>query len=472
MPDFLYHSRRLLLSYAIEGLLRFMCWHKKRRRSAGQISAGASLAKPIPEHPQTPEDFRPLENACFQNPYRFYAMLREQYPVYRLQNGIYCLSRYDDIAFVCRNTELFSSTHQGAIVGLKPHQSVIEEGRKHDRLAALGLTPSDVLAVADQPQHSNDRKVGHKGLNSRFVKSLEPEIETQCRLLMDKFVDSGEVEFMQQVGWRLPMQIIIKLLGFPAEDYDKIKYWCMHTISTQSGVASSVDVVKSRAEILVFIRYCWQQLAIAKKHPRDDLCGVFVNAVLDPSNAMTDQQAVSSVFQMLVAGSDSSATSMGNALKLLIENPEVEAEIRADISKLDNFIEEVFRLEAAFQGHFRWTKTDTVLQGVELPAGSRIFLMWAAANRDELVFENPDKVDLNRTNGKRHLTFGHGIHACIGRELARSEIRIVLRAFLLRTKNMTISGDAPFVASMFAHTLQKLPVRFDAVVPESQDCAA
>ena len=142
------------------------------------------------------------------------------------------------------------------------------------------------------------------------------------------------------------------------------------------------------------------------------------------------------------------------------------------MTKLDNFIEEVFRLEAAFQGHFRWTKTDTELHGVSLPAGSRIFLMWAAANRDVTMFENPDAIDLNRPNGKKHLTFGHGIHACIGRELARSEIRIVLREFILRTENLKIVGDAPFIASMFAHTLQKLPVRFDVISSASQDCAA
>ncbi|MBQ0758429.1 MAG: cytochrome P450 [Zhongshania sp.] len=472
MPNFLFHGRRLLLSYCIEGLLRFVHWRKRRQVARGLVSPAAVVNRQIPEHPRAPEDFRPLENACFQNPYRFYAMLREQYPVYRLQNGIYCVSRYSDITMVCRDTEVFSSTHQGAIVGLKPHQTILEEGRKQDRLAELGLTPCDVLAVADQPQHSNDRKVGHKGLNSRFVKSLEDDIESLCHQLMDEFIDSGKVEFMQEVGWRLPMMVIIKLLGFPAEDYQKIKYWCMHTISTQSGVASTLEIAKSRAEILVFIRYCWQQLAIAKKHPRDDLCGVFVNAALDPSNPMTDQQVVSSIFQLLVAGSDSSATSMGNALKLLIENPDIEAEIRADMDKLDSFIEEVFRLEAAFQGHFRWTKTDTELHGVALPAGSRVFLMWAAANRDETIFENPDQIDLNRHNGKKHLTFGHGIHACIGRELARSEIRIVLRAFLSRTANLKITGDAPFIASMFAHTLQKLPVSFDVVAVPSQERAA
>ena len=95
--------------------------------------------------------------------------------------------------------------------------------------------------------------------------------------------------------------------------------------------------------------------------------------------------------------------------------------------------------------------------------------MWASGNRDDRVFENPDEINLDRKNGKKHLTFGHGIHACIGRELARSEIRIVLREFLLRTENMRLEGDAPFISSMFARTLVRLPVVFDPVVAEGNE---
>jgi cytochrome P450 len=222
--------------------------------------------------------------------------------------------------------------------------------------------------------------------------------------------------------------------------------------------------MRSQKEVIAFMRYCWAQFLQAQKNPRNDLSRVFVDAAANPNNGMTEQIAVSAIFQLLIAGSDSSATSMGNALKLLIENPEVTEEIRQDIdNKLPAFIEEVFRLESAFQGHFRWTKEDTSLHGVNLPKGSRIFLMWASGNRDESVFPNPNEIDLNRSNGKKHLTFGHGIHACIGRELARSEIRIVLREFLLKTKNLRLNGEAPFLASMFARTLVQLPVAFDLI---------
>lgn len=460
MLESVFHLRRQVLSHGIEGLLRYSSWRLSKKSS----DKATSIEQPLPENPSCPEDFRPLENACFQQPYDFYKMLRNDYPVYQLPNGIYCISRFEDIVAVSRDHDNYSSTHQGAIAGLKPGQSIIKAGEQLEKMGRLGIIPSDVLALSDPPKHSSERKVGHKGLNSRFVKSLEVKVEELCKTMMDEFIDSGKVEFMQEFGWRLPMILIIRLLGFPGKDFEKIKDWCVHGISTQSGISSHAELMRSRAEMMVFVRYCWVQYRIAKKQPRNDLTRIFVDAAGDPDNPMTDQIAVSGILQLLLAGSDSSATSMGNALKMLIENPETAEQIRADIdNKLPAFVEEVFRLEAAFQGHFRWTKNDCELHGVKLPKGSRIFLMWASGNRDERVFDNPDAIDLERKNGKKHLTFGHGIHACIGRELARSEIRIVLRDFLLRTKNLRLDGEAPFLASMFARTLVKLPVAFEPV---------
>ena len=458
MHSFIFHSRRKLISISIEKLLRFSAWQLSRKaRRSPQIEPA-----PLIDNPQTPEDFRPLETACFQYPYDFYTMIRNDYPVYQLPNGIYCISRFEDIVAVSRDHENYSSTHQGIIAGLRKDQDVEAAGAKMEAMAAMGVVPTDVLALSDPPKHTSERKVGHKGLNARFVKSLEAEIEILCSSMMDEFIDKGQVEFMQEFGWRLPMRLIIKLLGFPEQDFEKIKTWCMHGIASQSGISSPGELMRSRAETITFMRYCWDQFLIAKKNPREDLSAVFVGAALDPENPMTEQEAVSAFFQLLIAGSDSSATSMGNALKMLIDNPELAEQIRNDIDgKLPAFVEEVFRLEAAFQGHFRWTKTDCELHGVKLPKGSRIFLMWASGNRDERVFDHPNKIDLERKNGKKHLTFGHGIHACIGRELARSEIRIVLRDFLLRTKNLRLNGEAPFLASMFARTLVSLPVAFD-----------
>lgn len=458
LSNSLYQLRREALSRALVGLIRFQS-RRLAKRSAGEQANKEATA--LPENPKTPEDFRPLENACFQYPYDFYRMLRDDYPVYQLPNGIFCISRYEDIVAVSRDVEGYSSAHQGAVAGLKPGQSIAAVGAQFTKMGQLGITPADVLATSDQPKHTTERKVGHSGLNARFVKSLESEVESLCQSMMDEFIPKGEVEFMQEFGWRLPMVLIIRLLGLPETDFEKIKGWCVHGINSQSGISSGAELATSRAEVIVFTRYCWHKFLHAKRNPPAGLMGVLVQAAADPETDFDDTHAVSTVFQLLIAGSDSSATSMGNALKMLIDNPDVQQEIRDDMDKLPAFVEEVFRLEAAFQGHFRWTKADRELHGIKLPKGSRVFLMWASGNRDDRFWDEPDRLDLSRKNGKKHLTFGHGIHACLGRELARMEIRIVLREFLQRTTNLKINGDAPFIASMFARTLLTLPISFD-----------
>ncbi|WP_161787480.1 cytochrome P450 [Endozoicomonas numazuensis] len=448
-----YHLRRQLLSHTLEGLISL-----KARRTRTDSSSATKDAYEIPKNPVCPEDFRPLENSCFQNPYAFYKMIRDEHPVYQLPNGIYCISRYEDIVKVSRDTDCFSSTHQGSIASLKKGQSIIQEGNKMHSLARLGLVPTDVMAVSDPPEHKTHRKVGHKGLNAHYVKSLEPELKERCQKLMDEILAKGEFDFMHDFAWRFPLSVIIQLLGLPADDYEKIKTWCERILETQSGISNPQSLAKSHIASLRFIRYCWKQFLKLKKQPEQNMTKLFAQFADDPESEFTDRLAISLIFQLLMAGSDSSATSMGNAVKLLIENPDVQQQLRDDPEKITAFVEEVFRLETAFQGHFRWTKKDTEIQGVRLPKESRIFLMWASGNRDERFWDDPDLINLERKNGKKHLTFGHGIHACIGRELARMEIIMAIRMLLERTENLSQAGETPFVASMFAHTLLRLPI--------------
>ncbi|MBD2859407.1 cytochrome P450 [Spongiibacter sp. KMU-158] len=454
----LFQLRREILTEALislSGLQAYAISRKEAKRPRSKPTS-TPIAKPV-----TPEDFRPLEHQCFQNPYAFYKVLRDSHPLYQLENGIYCVSRYEDIVAVSRDVETYSSTHQGVIAGLKKGQDLLAQIKQFDTLSALGIIPADVLATSDQPSHTSERKVGHGMLNARFVKKMEEEVDVLCSQMLDEFLDRGQVEFMAEFGWKLPMLLIVRLLGLPEADFPKIKQWCVHGINSQSGITSSAELIRDRSETLKFLRYCWRKYNAAKKNPQQNFIGMLVAAAADPDTDFDDKRAVSTIFQLLIAGSDSSATSMGNALKMLIENPDIQQQIRADLDLLPAFIEEVFRMESAFQGHFRWVKKDTELHGVTLEKGSRVFLMWASGNRDDRVFPNPDAIDLNRANGKKHLTFGHGIHACLGRELARIEIRIVLQQFLEKTENLEIVGDSPFIASMFARTLVQLPIRFD-----------
>jgi cytochrome P450 len=465
MSGFLFHLRRLTVSYLLEALLRFKAWRALRaeRRNPPE-------KKPAPvDRPQTPEDFRPLEDACFQNPYAFYKMLRDDYPVYKLANGIHCISRYEDIVNVARDTDRFSSKHQGAMLRLQPWQSIAELSDKLDALGDRGVLPSGVLATTDPPEHRRDRKIGQSVLNPKVIKDLEGEVESLTRELMDGFINDGNAEFMHQFAWRLPMRLVIRILGLPKEDLLTVKRGCVSAISLLSGSATRAELLQTAAVSQGFFRYCWRAYLKAKRQPGDHLVARFAAAAADPTNNFSDQHAVSAMHQLLIAGSDSSATTMGNAVKMMLENPQIERQLRDEPERIPAFVEEVLRLDSAFQGHFRWAKTDCELHGVMLPRGSRVFLMWASGNRDERFWDNPDAIDLARENGRKHLTFGHGIHGCLGRELARMEIRTVLRELLARTSKMKIVGDTPFIASMFARTLVQLPIEFSLADHEKRD---
>ncbi len=420
-------------------------------------------AAPIPPlDPQRPEDFQPLSRHNFTDPYPYYRLLRDRFPVYQLPGtDFFNISRYEDIVALARDTEGFSSHLTEILVTGRPRDPDRTGPSLAERLGLWGVLPADVLALQDPPIHGQERKIAHTGFNAHFVKSLEPEVVALCDEMMDEFLARGRVEFIQDFAWRLPMRLIIRLLGLPEQDYPQIKRWCEIGIRQLSGVVRGPESLRAGCASAQFMRYLWRHYQMAQRAPGDNFTGLLVRQAKDPQSVMTDARAVSIMLQLLIAGSDSSASSMGNAIRMLALHPEIEQRLRREPERIPDFIEEVFRTEAAFQGHFRLSTRDSVLHGVKIPANSRVFLMWASGNRDERFWERPDEFDIDRPNLKKHLTFGHGVHACIGRELARMEIRIVITRLLARTTRFAIRGDTPFEASMFARTLKAMPLAFE-----------
>jgi cytochrome P450 len=175
-----------------------------------------------------------------------------------------------------------------------------------------------------------------------------------------------------------------------------------------------------------------------------------------------EREAASIVLQILIAGNDSSASAMGSAVHMLARDRELQERLRTAPERIPDFVEEVLRLEAPFQGHFRITRRDCELAGSVLPRGTRLMLLWASGNRDEAVFENPDAVDLDRKNLKAHLTFGFGIHHCLGAPLARLEARIALEELLASTRDVALEvGTVRYLPSVFMRTLSELPLRVE-----------
>ena len=177
------------------------------------------------------------------------------------------------------------------------------------------------------------------------------------------------------------------------------------------------------------------------------------------TDALKREEIIAILLQLLTAGNETTTSAIGSALRLMLENPDVEARIRADGTLLEPFIEEVLRLESPLHGHFRLVRRDTEIAGMALPQRSRVMLLWGAANRDGDEFPNPDAIDLARRNAKAHLAFGLGIHHCIGAALARLETRVVLETLLARTSALRLTDQKiSHVPSLLVRSLAALPV--------------
>ncbi len=413
--------------------------------------------KPV-KNPTRVEDFRPLSFENLENPYPFYKAMREQAPVYKIPGAdYYAISRHEDIREVALNTDDFSSNLVAILLGDNTGNTVTTIDRPD-----VEMGPVDVLAIQDPPRHGTQRRISLNALSLRFVRGLEDSVRGMANEIMDRFIDRGECDWVQEFAKEIPMIISLQLTGCPATDWRMVKTWSDRAIALLSGVNTPEDFAQNTQAGMDFINYVNKHYQRQKAQPEDNFTGALIEAVADPENPLTEEEAISMVFQVLIAGADSSANTIGNSVKMLAENPHIQLELRNNPERIANFIEEVLRLESPFQGHFRQTKKDLSVAGTFLPKGSRVMLLWASGNRDAAIYENPEKIDLDRSNLKAHLAFGRGIHQCLGAQLARLEVRVALEELLRRTELIVLGQQQKIdhKPSVFIRELNSLPIKF------------
>ncbi len=407
-----------------------------------------------------PSEFDPFDPSVVEDPWEFFAALRRDAPVYRLPNGVYTvISRYADVRQAALSPETFSSNlvallMQGQTDGDTPSVFEVPSG---------GAQAVDVLAIADAPNHTRQRKLSNKAFSMRRVASIEPHLRSLAEELVGAFHPRGEADWVKEMAVPLPVTIIAELIGLPLADAPQLKRWSDASVALLSGINTPEQVAANAAEIGELIEYLAKQFDAACAAPKDDVLGDLIRASQDPDEALSRDEVVSILLQLLTAGNETTTSLIGSSLMLMLQHPDLEKRLRADTSLIDAFIEEAIRLESPFYGHFRVVRTDTELAGVPLAEGTRLMLSWASANRDEREFERPDEVDLKRPNLRAHLSFGIGIHHCIGAALARLETRLALEMLLARTRSLRLAQDNDFrhVPSLFVRSLKALHIEFD-----------
>lgn len=399
--------------------------------------------------------FDPFSDSTIESPYEFYEALREEAPLFKPKGAdCYYLSRYDDIKQVTMDPERFSSN----IVAI-----LLAGGS--GRLAtfvppSLPFAPPDVLALQDPPIHRIQRKIATAGLGKGFVQVLEPQVRSLVNERMDAVLAAREVDWMEAFAFQIPIALTLDILSLPRDDAMSVKAWADQAISLLSGVNTKPELAWKVLNGFRFVRWCRKRFEEAEaRDPKPEfMMGALIDAVRE--GTMTRHEAAATVLQIIIAGSDSSASLMGSMVRLLAQNPDVQERLRASPELIPNFVEETLRLESPFQGHFRKTKLPVTLHGETLEENARVMLLWASGNRDPRKWPNPDTIDLDRTGPRQHLGFGHGIHLCLGAPIGRMEGRIAMEQLLERTDWVELGhGDFPHRQSVFVRTLERLPVK-------------
>lgn len=403
----------------------------------------------------TVHDFDPFGAQTIENPYAFYEALREEAPLFKPKGAdCYYLSRYEDIKQVAMDPNRFSSNIVAILLaGGSGRLSTFVPPR-------LPMAPPDVLALQDPPVHRIQRKIATAGLGKGFVQVLEPQVRGLVDRHLDDVLRAREVDWMDAFAFRIPIALTLDILSIPRDDAMQVKSWADEAISLLSGVNTRWELAKKVWNGFGFFKWCRAQLEDAeRRHPQPGfMMGALIDAVRE--GVMTRREAAATVLQIIIAGSDSSASLMGSMVRLLAQNPDVQQELRAHPELIPAFVEETLRLESPFQGHFRKTKVPIELHGQALPANERIMLLWASGNRDPRKWPSPSEIDLRREGVRQHLGFGYGIHLCLGAPIGRMEGRIALEQLLARTDWVELDGtDFPHRQSVFVRTLERLPIK-------------
>jgi len=385
--------------------------------------------------------YDPFSAAVWEDPYPYYAALRDEAPVYWADGAqTWCVSRYDDVQFILRNAELFSSdAMRTMMMGARPGINPLDDPAVMERALALTQAmsfPMEELITArnliaeDPPRHTAMRNLVNRGFTPRRVATWEPLVREFARACVDDMRHVEEIDLVAALAMPLPVRVICEILGVEPERRDDFKRWSDHVVAGTTGSTRSVDpLVSGYAQAMKELaEYIRGVVAQRTKQPSEDLISVLIAAQDDAG--MSAAEMTMFVLLLLVAGNETTTHLIGNATNALLSHPSQLARVTADRSLVPSWIEETLRWDGPVQFVFRRTTADVEVAGQRLPANSHVIAIIGSANRDERHWgAAAEQFDVTR-NPQGHLAFGLGNHFCLGASLARLEARIALETLL------------------------------------------
>jgi cytochrome P450 len=355
-----------------------------------------------------------------RDPYPTYAAIREAAPVLRSSLGSFVLTRYADCWSVLRDPRC-GKDWAGFM-----RQSGVEDWRDHASLQ----DGERWLIFANPPEHTRLRRLVAKAFTPRMIARLEPRMAAMIVELLEPLAEAGGGDLLDQFAFPLPCRVIGELLGVPEADRAAFRERVrIATRTLELGVKQ--EQIAAADEATVWMRAYFEDLVAEKRaRPGDDLLSGML-AVDEGGDRLTDDEIVRMALLLFPAGFETTTNLIGNGVHALLRNPREMERLRAEPTLTAGAVEELLRYDASIQFSGRASLQDIVVAGQEIPAGSTIMTILGAANRDPEKFPDPDRLDVGR-RGVEPLSFGSGIHYCLGASLARSETALALAHLLAR----------------------------------------
>ena len=386
--------------------------------------------------------FNPVSTKLREDPYTVYRRLREKDPVHRsrLFDG-WVLSKHGHVDTVLRDQHHFANDVRNAADNVPEH--IQDEAHS--------------ILYLDPPDHTRLRSLVSQAFTRGAIQVLQPRIEEIVDALLDQVNSDQTFDVIQTLAYPLPVIVISELLGVPAEDRDRFKAWSSEVARIPEPGQTRQDWQRIDQAREALMAYFDPIVEARFEEPRDDLISALATAEEEGAKLTHQEVLVTLMLLLLVAGNETTTNLIGNGLLALLQHPDQLARLRQDPSLMDSAIEELLRFDSPVQIDSRTALADQVIGGKPIMRGQQVLLLIGAANRDPDAFPDPDVLDLSRT-ARSHMSFGRGIHHCLGAPLARMEGQVAFGKLLERFPHMRLAGKPRFRDRVVLRGLQSLPV--------------
>ncbi|MFZ6003416.1 MAG: cytochrome P450 [Actinomycetota bacterium] len=377
-------------------------------------------------------EFDPLGEEFFERPYDVYRWLRDEAPAYHNERiGFWALSRYDDCVEAHRDVATYTSTRGLTLAQL----TSAEFGAVVEHVSSM--------IMMDPPMHERMRKLVNRAFTPRRIAEWEPVVRRVIEGLLDELAGTGSFDAVVDFAGPFPVEVICTIVGVPEGDRQQIRHWTDSMLELEVGnpfpTAAGIEAAIALNEYMLAL------VADKRLHPSSDMIGHLIEAEVEREDGtverLDDGEVAGFISLLAAAGAETVTKLVGNGVITFAEHPGQLARLQADPALAPSAVEELLRWRAPSQYQGRYALRDREWHGVTIPAGSPLLIVTGAANRDPRAYEEPDEFDITR-NGPLGISFGHGIHYCIGAHLARLEGQVAFTEIYRRWPDLQADLDA------------------------------